>query len=159
MDRALFDIRRAGVCYAARTAKLLERWQFTHSRVDIFMIHAQVIARHGVVFQCDIRARLGVSRSTMTVMMARLERRGFIERRRSEYDRRKIVVAITELGRRAFGELRDRVGPDLFTPDVNTRLTFHDFKTPLPIKRGRLLELVSVVRAQFGDFSSGPYPP
>ncbi len=159
MDRVVFDVRRAGVCYVTRAAKLLSRWSFTHTRVDVFTIHSQVIARHGVVLQCDIRARLGVSRSTMSMIMARLEKRGLIARRRAEHDRRHIVVTITDLGRQAFDELRAHVGAGLLTPHVDGHLMLHDYRTPVPVLRTRLLQLVSVVRNQFGDFSRSPYPP
>ena len=159
MDCVLFNVRRVGVCYANQAAKLLRRWRFTHARVDVFTIHERVLARFGVVYQSDIRARLGIARRTMSIMMRRLELRGFIERRRSEEDRRKIVVSITELGRRAFAEIRTFVGVDLLTPSVNTHLQFHDFPTPLPLKRSRFLGFLGALRAQFGDYSNSPYPP
>lgn len=160
MDRVAFDIRRAGVCYAARAAKLLRQWNFTHSRVDVFIIHARVLATHGVVFQSDIRARLGIAACTMTIMMQRLERRGFIERRPAEHDRRLIVVTITPLGQRTFAELHARCGPELFTPHVDTALALHgDFQIPVAVKRARLLMYVGVVRTLFCDSSRSPYPP
>lgn len=159
MDCVLFNVRRAGVCYVNRAAHLLRRWNFTHSRVDVFVIHARVLAHHGVVYQSDIRARLGIARRTMSVMMRRLERRGLIERRRSEEDRRKIVVAITERGRRAFTEIRTVVGEGFFTPYVNANLQFHDFRTALNLKRSRFLGYLGALREQFGDVSTSPYPP
>ncbi len=159
MDSIAFGTRRVGVCYAARVAKALRRWNFTHSRVDIFVIHARVLAFHGVVYQSDICARLGITRPTMSVMMRRLERRGLIARRRSEEDRRKIVVQITELGRAAFGDVRQFLGPDLLTSHVNTFLQLHDFRTPLAEKRSRFLGFLGALREAFGDFSKSPYPP
>ena len=159
MDRVVFDVRRAGVCYVTRAAKLLGRWSFTHARVDVFVIHAQAIARFGVVFQCDIRARLGVSRSTMSMMMARLERHGFIERRRSEHDRRRVVVTITPLGQRTFAEVRAHLGPGLLTPHVDGHLLLHDYRTAIPVQRQRILTAIGVLRSQFQDFSRSPYPP
>ena len=161
MDRVLFDVRRVGVCYANHVAKLLRRWNFTHSRVDVFVIHARVIAHHGVVYQSDIRARLGIARRTMSIMMRRLELRGLIERRRSEEDRRKIVVGITELGRRAFAELRSFIGAEWLTPDVNMNLPFNDppiSVSALPQKRSRFLGYLAALRTQFRDLSTAPYP-
>ncbi len=92
-------------------------------------------------------------------MMTRLERRGLIARRRSEEDRRKVVVAITDLGRSAFGEVRALVGEQFLTPDVNANLFFHDFKTAVPITRSRFLGYLGVILQQFGDWSRAPYPP
>ncbi len=159
MDRVAFDIRRAGVAYAARAAKLLGRWNFTNSRVDVFVIHSKVLAQHGVVLQTDLRARLGISRSTMSLMLTRLERRGFIERRRAEHDRRNIVVIITALGRAVFDELVSRVGPTLFTPYVDTQLWLHDLRTSVAVQRARILQHVGAIRELFGDSSRAPYPP
>jgi DNA-binding MarR family transcriptional regulator len=94
----------------------------------------------------------------MSVMMQRLERRGFIHRERSDHDRRHVVVTITPLGQRVFAELRAEIGPGFLTPYVNAHLTFHEFKTPVPVKRARILKDIAVLRGQFHDFSSGPYP-
>lgn len=46
--------------------------------------------------------RLGVSPSTMTGLADRLERGGYVERRRHPSDRRATVLALTRKGRRAF---------------------------------------------------------
>lgn len=46
--------------------------------------------------------RLGVSPSTMTGLGDRLERGGYVERRRHPNDRRATVLALTRKGRRAF---------------------------------------------------------
>ncbi len=159
MDSITFGIRRAGVCYVANVAKALRRWRFTHARVDIFIIHSRVAARHGVVFQSDIRARLGIARPTMSVMMKRMERHGLIERRRSEHDRRKIVVALTELGRSAFSGVQARLGEGLLRPFVDTHLMFHDLRTAVPVHRTRFHGYIGVVRELFGDLSQAPYPP
>ncbi len=160
MDRIAFNVRRAGVCYAARAAKILRRWNFTSTRVDVFVIHARVAAMHGVVFQSDIRARLGIAACTMTIIMQRLERRGFIERRPAEHDRRLIVVTVTPLGRATFGELLGHVGPSLFTPLVDAQLMISgDFGTPVPVKRARVLASIDLVRSLFSDWSRAPYPP
>ncbi len=160
MDRITFNVRRAGVAYAACAAKVLRRWSFTHSRVDIFVLHARIVAMHGVVFQSDIRARLGIAPCTMTIMMQRLERRGFIERRPAEHDRRLIVVSITELGRRVFADLTAHIGADLFTPHVDTQLMFTGkVRVPVALKRARCLAAIDVVRNLFGDMSRAPYPP
>ncbi len=160
MDRVVFNVRRAGVCYAAYVAKVLRRWHFTHARVDIFVIHAHVAARQGVVYQSEIRAHLGCARRTMSVMMQRLEARGMISRTRSEEDRRKIVVEITPLGRHAFADVVALFGKELLTPFVNAYLQFHELKTPVPVQRTRFLGYLATVRTQFGDFvTGGPYPP
>jgi DNA-binding MarR family transcriptional regulator len=159
MDRVLFTIRRTGVSYAARTAKLLEKWHFTHARIDIFVIHDQLAAWHGIVHQSTIRGRLGVSRRTMSVMMQRLERRGMIERHRSTSDRRQLVVTITELGRSAYLEARARIGEKLFTPLVDDCLFLRDWVTAIPKQRATLLGTLDLLRYQFGCTVTPPYGP
>jgi DNA-binding MarR family transcriptional regulator len=159
MDSVLFTVRRTGVSYAARTAKLLEKWHFTHSRVDIFVIHARLSAWHGIVHQSTIRGQLGISRRTMSVMMQRLERRGFIERHRCSSDRRQIVVTITERGRSCFRAVRERLGEKLFTPVVDGSLFVFDWATAVPKQRARILGSLDMLRYQFGDTVVPPYPP
>lgn len=155
----MFDVRRAGVGYAAYAAKILRKWRLTHSRVDILVIHARVLTFAGIVCQSDIRARLGIARSTMSTMMRRFERLGLVERERCLSDRRQLVVKITERGRAAFAEVRGMLGNDLLTPLVDCTLLFADSRTPVPIKRARLIAYIDTVRAHWGDYCSGPYPP
>lgn len=159
MDQILFEIRRAGVSYAKTAARAMKRWMFTHSRVDIFVIHEQLTAQFGAAYQSDIRARLGITRCTMSVMMRRLERRGYIERTRSKRDIRKLVVAITDLGRRAFAEIRATLGNELFTPFVNAPFFVLRHPTPVEQSRESLHRDLAMVRSQFRDITAGPYPP
>lgn len=46
-----------------------------------------------------VAARLGVTLATLTTAVAKLVGKGFIERSRSEYDRRKVLVSLTKKGR------------------------------------------------------------
>ena len=54
-----------------------------------------------------IRQRLRLSPSTLTSLADRLERDGYLERRRHPTDRRTVVLALTPLGKRAFGAEKD----------------------------------------------------
>ena len=54
--------------------------------------------------QHDIAARLGVDRTTMVTLVDELEGKGLVERRPDPLDRRKNVVALTELGRTTLQE-------------------------------------------------------
>ncbi|WP_158550763.1 MarR family transcriptional regulator [Geodermatophilus sp. TF02-6] len=73
-----------------------------------------MLARHEQALTAGRLAELtGLSTSATTAMLDRLERRGFLERRRDPDDRRKVVVAVTgrhveELGG-IFTELADTV--------------------------------------------------
>jgi len=49
-----------------------------------------------------VRGRLRLTPSTLTSLADRLERDGYLERRRHPTDRRTVVLALTAVGRRAF---------------------------------------------------------
>jgi DNA-binding MarR family transcriptional regulator len=53
----------------------------------------------------ELAARLEVAESTVTRMVDRLERAGFVQRTASEPDRRCVVAELTEAGRTVEGEL------------------------------------------------------
>lgn len=132
---------------------------FTPSRVDVFVCHAGLLAWHGVVYQSAIRARLGITRASMSMMLHRLERRGFIRRYRSDADRRNVIVEITDAGRAAYAEIRHLVDDRHYSEIVNANLTFIDFHEAVPVKRRRLLRYLDALRKQFGDYSQMNYPP
>jgi DNA-binding MarR family transcriptional regulator len=58
-----------------------------------------VLAEDVPLSQLEAAGRLGVDRTTMVALVDALESRGLAERRRSEADRRKNVVQLTEQGR------------------------------------------------------------
>ena len=49
-----------------------------------------------------VRRRLHLTPSTLTSLADRLERDGYVERRRHPTDRRTVVLALTEMGEKAF---------------------------------------------------------
>ena len=49
-----------------------------------------------------VAARLDVTLATLTTAVAKLERKGFVQRSRSKEDRRKVLVSLTKAGRGAF---------------------------------------------------------
>lgn len=49
-----------------------------------------------------VASRLDVTMATLTAAMNKLERKGFVERMRSETDRRQVLVQLTSKGRKAF---------------------------------------------------------
>lgn len=48
-----------------------------------------------------VAARLDITLATLTVAIAKLEKKGFVERKRSETDRRQVLVTLTNRGRKA----------------------------------------------------------
>ncbi|WP_448315847.1 MarR family winged helix-turn-helix transcriptional regulator [Streptomyces sp. CO7] len=55
----------------------------------------------------SVRRSLRLSPSTLTSLADRLERDGYLERRRHPTDRRTVVLALTAVGRRAFAAERE----------------------------------------------------
>ena len=49
-----------------------------------------------------VASRLDVTLATLTVAITKLEKKGFVERTRSDEDRRQVLVALTSQGRKAF---------------------------------------------------------
>ena len=49
-----------------------------------------------------VAARLGVTLATLTTAVGRLAKKGFVERVRSEDDRRKVLVSLTKKGRQVY---------------------------------------------------------
>ena len=55
----------------------------------------------------EIAAKLGVTVGTLTTNMNSLEHKGYIQRKRSETDKRVVLVVLLEKGRKAFFHHRD----------------------------------------------------
>jgi DNA-binding MarR family transcriptional regulator len=66
----------------------------------------EVLAVEGPLRLGDLGKRLGISPSTLTRNLARLEARAFIERTADEYDARATVVGLTAPGKRAAAAVR-----------------------------------------------------
>ena len=60
----------------------------------------EILAGEEELSQRELQDRLGVQPGSLSEMLARLEEHGFVERRRDEFDRRAMRVALTGLGRR-----------------------------------------------------------
>ncbi|MES4909238.1 MULTISPECIES: MarR family winged helix-turn-helix transcriptional regulator [unclassified Streptomyces] len=66
-----------------------------------------VLAAGRPLSQLEAARRLGVDRTTMVALVDALEGKGLVERRRSEEDRRRNVVELTERGGRARADAED----------------------------------------------------
>ena len=156
MDCVVFATKRAHLSYTIHANRHLAKWNLTAARVDLFVCHRSVLRVHGVVYQRDLCARLGVSRATVAVMLRRMEKRGLVERRRSDGDRRKVVVAITPAGYAAFDRARHLVDR-VYREVVDSTLLFVEFEQPVHAKRARFLLYLDTLRTTFGDLTVNPY--
>ena len=158
MDRVVFCTKRAHLSYTRHANRALARWQLTAARMDLFVCHRNALRVHGVVYQRDLVALLGVSRATVTVMLRRMEKHGFVERRRSDHDRRQVVVVITPAGYATFAKASHLVDAGVYREIVDATLLLRDFAEPLRAKRARFLHYIDDLRATFGDLTTPPYP-
>lgn len=70
------------------------------------------------IYASEIKSHMRVSRPAVSKMLNSLERKGYIERRIDSTDRRKISVALTDLGRRVVSESKralDEVAGDVIS--------------------------------------------
>ena len=157
MDRTLFCAKRVHFSYSTHANRHVRRWNLTAGRIDLFVCHRAVMREHFAVYQSDLRARLGVTRATISIMLKRMERLGFVERRRSDGDRRQVVVTITPAGYAAFEHARRLVYDDVYRRIVDDKLVLLD-SDGLRQKRARYLVYLDGIRGRFGDMAHPPYP-
>jgi len=98
----------------AAPAKLLKNAGFTHASYNVL----RILAGEGKPLRCaDIRERMITRVPDVTRLIDRLLERGFVERERSETDRRVVRTSITQKGREAIKgldlQLRDLLAQQL----------------------------------------------
>lgn len=64
----------------------------------------EILGTDGDLRMTELAARMGVTTGSLTVLIDRLERGGFVERKPHETDRRSIRVSLTAEGERLFHE-------------------------------------------------------
>lgn len=115
----------------------LARWDLNHASLPVLFLLAA-----GPRSQRELAADSGVTEQTMSRIIARLDRTGYIERRTHAHDRRRNDVALTETGYRALREAGDpRFAEEMsvrgLTPEQVTQLRSilgamlgHDLEAP-----------------------------
>jgi DNA-binding MarR family transcriptional regulator len=100
MNAILFGLKRAFHGTLRVTRKMLSRLGLTAARFDMLyaLPHRARSAGKGMR-QSALRRQLGVSRPTVSRMLASLEELGLVVRRPDSIDRRQIFVALTKAGR------------------------------------------------------------
>ena len=71
------------------------------------LVVLQIVADAGETTPKAIADRSGTSQATVTSLVEKLHRRGFVERRRGETDRRQLWLTLTPVGRTALDEAPD----------------------------------------------------
>src|SRR3954470_8644917 len=103
--RALDGLLRAEAAVRRRLSADLQREGLSPAGFSILVV---LVLADGELGLRTLRRRLGTSKANATEVVDTLERRGLVERRRGEQDRRAAIVAVTPLG----AELVDRLFPE-----------------------------------------------
>ncbi len=69
----------------------------------------RLMAEHGPMRMSDVAREVGLSASSVTGLFDRLEAEGYIERRRSQEDRREVTVLLTDEARRMLEDANARI--------------------------------------------------
>ena len=157
MDRVNFCVKRTHWSYVTHANRAVREWLLTAARIDLLVAHRDALLHYGIVYQCNLRARLGVTSATICVMLRRMERLGLIEQKRDDRDRRRNIVTVTAAGYAAMESARPLIDNE-YRETIDFSLFRIDFKSPLPEKRSRFLLYLDTIREVFGDLTEPPYP-
>jgi DNA-binding MarR family transcriptional regulator len=102
-QQALVAIRRILRATEFSAKRLARSAGLTTSQLVVL----QILTEEGEATPGTISARVGLSHATVTTLIDRLEKRGFVARRRGEDDRRKVWIELTPEGRTALAGLPD----------------------------------------------------
>jgi DNA-binding MarR family transcriptional regulator len=129
-------------------ASAIEALEFTPQQVHAVMW----VGTDGRLPMGELAQRLGVTEKTITGIVDRLEREGYLRRERPESDRRVVQVVLTEKGLSAYQDLSERALQK--TTDFLTLLEPEDRDALLRILQ-RLLEKLTPAQA---DGATTPSP-
>ena len=93
-DRVMIDLRKIIQAIDMNSKKLVKRVGLTGPQLVIL----QEISRCGEVTAGEIARAVSLSQATVTGILERMEKRGFLARKRSEHDKRRVMVRITDTG-------------------------------------------------------------
>lgn len=99
-DEVLISIRRIIRSIDLQSRYLVKQVGLTGPQLLIL----QEASRSGEVSVGKIAEAVSLGQATVTGIVERLEKKGLLERRRGEVDRRKVLVKITEQGKRLLAE-------------------------------------------------------
>lgn len=88
-------LRRVSMRIRREGRKVLRDFPITPAQFDVL----QVIYFRGEKRMSDISKFLGITKSTTTGLVGRLIEAGFVEKRRSAYDKRSYIIKTSESGR------------------------------------------------------------
>jgi DNA-binding MarR family transcriptional regulator len=107
MHGILFWVKRVHWRGNGTYGRIVADLGLTAARVDLMRAVGDSFA--GFESQAAIARHLGVSRATVSLMVKRMVRRHLVTQKRHHYDKRKRVVTLTEIGRRAINTAIRRI--------------------------------------------------
>ena len=110
----------------------LAHWELNHASLPVLYL-----LQGGPRSQRELATASGVTEQTMSRIIARLERTGYIARRPHEQDRRRHEVVVTDVGRRTLAEAGD--------PRVAEQMSIRGLS---PEQVAQLREILAVMMAQ-----------
>jgi DNA-binding MarR family transcriptional regulator len=166
VNAIFFGLKRAFHGTLRITRRLLARLGLTAARFDLLyaLPHGRRDAGSGML-QSQLRRELGVSRPTVSRMLASLEELGLVRRERDRLDRRQLSVKLTDRGRgliRRAARIFIRSGLAQLAVDTAlgadaTGERWYDEAHCLAAM-GTLDGLLGRIRTEFGDIARLSYP-
>jgi len=95
-DSVMIALRKIIRAIEMNSKKLIKRVGLTGPQLVIL----QEISRSGRITVGDIAQAVSLSQATVTGILERMEKRGLLVRQRSDRDKRRIMVSITEIGKK-----------------------------------------------------------
>ena len=100
-----YQIRRAQLMVFQNFAQSLRGYEVTPTQFAVMVL---IEANNGLS-QRALSAAVGTDQSSLVSLLDRLQSRGWIERRRSERDRRYHVLSLSATGQQRLSEIKERV--------------------------------------------------
>ena len=99
-DNVLIALRKIIQAIDMNSRKLVKRVGLTGPQLVIL----QEISNLGEVTAGEVARAVSLSQATLTGILERMEKRGLLSRRRSEHDKRRVMVRITDSGKKVLDD-------------------------------------------------------
>ena len=99
-DNVLIALRKIIQAIDMNSRKLVKRVGLTGPQLVIL----QEISNLGEVTAGEVARAVSLSQATLTGILERMEKRGLLSRRRSDHDKRRVMVRITDSGKKVLDD-------------------------------------------------------
>ena len=137
-DNVLIAIRKITQSIDLNSRSLVKRVGLTGPQLVIL----QEVGNSGEVSVGEVARAISLSQGTVTDIVERMEKRGLVARRRSDYDRRRVLVHATECGK----QLMEKAAPLMQEAFVGQFNCLQDWEQAMILSS--LQRLVSIMGAK-----------